>query len=87
MSFFSNEVFSRIDHIFGHNSSLSKLEKIAVISSIFSATVYDIRNQLQEKKLKNTNTEKLNSILLNKKKITEEIKEKVSRNKDNKIMT
>ena len=41
----------------------------------------------RRKKLKNTNTEKLNSILLNKQKITEEIKEEVSRNKDNKIMT
>ena len=28
--------FSRIDHIFGHKSSLSKFQKIEIISSIFS---------------------------------------------------
>ena len=37
-TFFSSEhgTFSRIDHILGHKSSLSKLEKIEIISSIFS---------------------------------------------------
>ena len=28
--------FSRIDHILGHKSSLSKLKKVEIISSIFS---------------------------------------------------
>ena len=36
--FFSSAhgTFSRIDHILGHKSNLSKLKKIEVISSIFS---------------------------------------------------
>ena len=37
-TFFSNAhgTFSRIDHILGHKSSLSKFKKIEIISSIFS---------------------------------------------------
>ena len=37
-TFFSSAhgTFSRIDHIFGHKSSLGKFKKIKVISSIFS---------------------------------------------------
>ena len=37
-NFFSSahETFSRIDHILGHKSSLSKFKKIEIISSIFS---------------------------------------------------
>ena len=37
-TFFSSAhgTFSRIDHILGHKSSLSKFEKIEIVSSIFS---------------------------------------------------
>ena len=37
-TFFSNahETFSRIDHILGHKSSLSKFKKIEIVSGIFS---------------------------------------------------
>ena len=37
-TFFSSvhRIFSRIDHILGHKSSLGKLKKIELISSIFS---------------------------------------------------
>ena len=37
-TFFSsaNGTFSRIDHIMGHKSNLSKFKKIKIISSIFS---------------------------------------------------
>ena len=37
-TFFSSahEIFSRIDHILGHKSSLGKFKKIEIISSIFS---------------------------------------------------
>ena len=37
-TFFSNVhgTFSRIDHILGHKSSLSKFKKIEIVSSIFS---------------------------------------------------
>ena len=39
-TFFSSEhgTFSRIDHILGHKSTLSKFKKIEIISSIFSTT-------------------------------------------------
>ena len=37
-TFFSNAhgTLSRIDHILGHKSNLSKVEKIEIVSSIFS---------------------------------------------------
>ena len=37
-TFFSSAhgIFSRIDHILGHKSNLSKFKKIEIISSIFS---------------------------------------------------
>ena len=37
-TFFSSEhgTFSRIDHILGHKSNLSKFKKIEIVSSIFS---------------------------------------------------
>ena len=37
-TFFSSAhgTFSRIDHIWGHKSSLGKLKKIEIVSSIFS---------------------------------------------------
>ena len=48
----AHETFSRTDHILGHKSSLSKFKKIEIVSSIFSDQHYEIKNQLQEKKLK-----------------------------------
>ena len=51
--------FSRIDHIFGHKSSLNKFKKIEIISSIFehNAMTLDINHreknkQTSENKLK-----------------------------------
>ena len=37
-TFFSNahETFSRINHILGHKSNLSKYKKVEIISSVFS---------------------------------------------------
>ena len=32
----AHETFSRIDHILGHKSNLSKFKKIEIVSSIFS---------------------------------------------------
>ena len=57
-TFFSSahETFSRIDHILGHKSNLSKFKKIESISSIFSnhnAMRLDIN---YKKKLQNTQT-------------------------------
>ena len=50
-TFFSNVygIFSRIDHILGHKSTLSKFKKIEIASSIFSDPQnYKTRHQLQE---------------------------------------
>ena len=72
--------FSRIDHILGHKSSLGKFKKIEIISSIFSkhnAMRLDIN--YRKKSIKNTNTWRLNSTLLNNQEITEEIKEEITK--------
>jgi len=58
-TFFSNahETFSRIDHILGHKSNLSKFKKIEITSSIFSnhnAMRLDIN--YKKKSVRNTNT-------------------------------
>ena len=52
-TFFSNAhgTFSRIDHILGHKSNLSKFKKIEILLSIFSDhNVMRLDYQLQEKK-------------------------------------
>ena len=52
--------FSRIDHILGHKSNLSKFKKVEIVSSIFSdhnATKLHIN---YKKKLRHTNMWKLN---------------------------
>ena len=66
--FFSSAhgTFSRIDHILGYKSSLSKFKKIEIISSIFSnhnAMRLDIN--YKKKILRNTNTWRLNNSILN----------------------
>ena len=58
-TFFSSAhgTFSRIDHILGHESNLSKLKKIEILSSIFSdqnAMRLDI--SYKKKTVRNTNT-------------------------------
>ena len=58
-TFFSSAhgTFSRIDHILGHKSNLSKFKKIEIISSIISDH-NDMRLEMNYKKksIKNTNT-------------------------------
>ena len=72
--------FSRIDHILGHKSSLSKYKKIEIISSIFSDhNAMRLKINYREKNVKNTNTWRLNNMLINKQEITEEIKEEVKK--------
>ena len=69
---------SRIDHILGHKSSLGKFKKIEMISSIFSDhNAMRLDMNYREKNVKNTNTWRLNSTLLNNQDITEEIKEEI----------
>ena len=69
--------FSRIDHILGHKSSLSKLKKTEIISSIFSDhNVVRLDVNYREKTIKNTNIWRRNNILLNNQQIMEESKRK-----------
>ena len=78
-TFFSRAhgTFSRIDHIFGHKSTLSKFKKIEIISSIFSDhNAMRLEINYREKTVKNTNTWRLNNMLLNNQEITEESKRK-----------
>ena len=81
-TFFScaHGTFSRLDHILGHKSSFGKFKKIEIISSIFSdhnAMRLDIN--YRKKTVKNTNTWRLNSMLLNNQEITEEIREEIKK--------
>ena len=59
-TFFScaHGTFSRIDHILGHQTNLSKFKKIEIISRIFSdhnAMRLEI-NYMKKKSVRNTNT-------------------------------
>ena len=75
-----HRTFSRIDHILGHKSSLSKFKKIEIISSIFSDhSAIRLQMNYREKNVKNTNTWWLNNTLLNNPEITEEIKEEIKK--------
>ena len=85
-TFFSSAhgTFSRIDHILGHKSNLSKFKKIEILSSIFSdhnAIRLDIN--YKNKSVWNRNTWRLNNTFLNNQQVTEEIKrnQNISRNK------
>ena len=72
--------FSRIDHILGHKSSLSKFKKIEIISSIFSDhNAKRLEMNYRGKNVKNTKTWRLNNMLLNNQEITEEIKEEIKK--------
>ena len=72
--------FSRIDHILGHKSRLSKFKKTEIISSIFSDhSTMRLEINYREKNVKNTNTWRLNTMLLNNQEITEEIKEEIKK--------
>ena len=51
-TFFSSAHGTRIDHIFGHKSNLSKFKKIEIISSLFS-DYNTMRLDINNKKKKN----------------------------------
>ena len=75
-TFFSSAhgTFSRLDHILGHKSNLSKFKKTEIVSSIFSdhnAMRVDIN--YKKKAVRNTNTWRLSNMFLNNQQVTEEI--------------
>ena len=81
-TFFSSAhgTFSRIDHILGHKSNLSKFKKIKIVSGIFSnhnAMRLDIN--YKKKAVRNTNTWRLNNTFLNNQQVTEEIKREIKK--------
>ena len=70
--------FSRIDHILGHKSSLSKFKKIEIVSGIFSDhNAMRLDSYYKEKSVKNTNTWRLNNTFLNHQQVIEEIKREI----------
>ena len=67
-TFFSSAhgIFSRRDHILGHKSSHGKFKKTEIISSTFSDhNAMRLEINYRKKTVKNTNTWRLNSALLN----------------------
>ena len=81
-TFFSSAhgTFSRIDHILGDKSNLSKFKKIEIVSSIFSdhnAMRLDIN--YKEQNLKNIHIWRLNNAFLNNQQVTEEIKREIKK--------
>ena len=67
-TFFSNVqgIFSKIDHMRGQNTSLNKFKNIEITSSIYSDDKeLKVETYLKEKTQKNSNSWRLNSILLN----------------------
>ena len=83
--------FSRIDHILGHKSNLSKFKKIEIVSSIFfdhNGMRLDIN--CSKNAVRNTNTWRLNNTSLNNQQVTEEIKREIKKlleTNDNENMT
>ena len=87
---FSSEhgTFSRIDHILGHKSNLSKFKKTEIISSIFSnhnAMRLDII--CKRKGVRNTNKWRLYTTFLNNEQVTEEIKREIKKFLETKTKT
>ena len=92
-TFFSRAcgAFSRIDHILGHKSNLSKLKKTEIIASIFSDhNTMRLDINYKKKTVKNTNTWRLNSTFPNNQLVTEKIKKEIKNfleTNDNENMT
>ena len=73
--------FSRIDHILGHKSNLSKFKKTEIISNTFSDhNAMKLGVNYREKTVKKTtNTWRLNNTFLNNQQVTEEIKREIKK--------
>ena len=73
-NFFSSNahgIFSKIDHILGHKSSLCELKEIEIISCLNTIPEYYISFIGKKKKtVKNTNTWRLKNTLLNSQDVT-----------------
>ena len=81
-TFFSSAhgTFSRIDHLLGHKSNLSKFKKMEIISSIFSDhNAMRLHINYKKKTVRNTNTWRLNNMFLNNQQIAKEIKREIKK--------
>ena len=69
--------FSRIDHILGHKSNLSKFKETEIVSSIFfDHSVMRLDLNHKENTVRNTNTWRFNNTFLNNQQVTEKSKGK-----------
>ena len=73
-------IFSRIDHILGHKSSLGKFRIIEIIPSIFSGH-YAVRFNVnyRRKTIKNSNMWRWNNMLMNNQQFREKIKKEIKK--------
>ena len=81
-TFFSRALgtFSRIDHILGHKSNLSKFKKIEILSSIFSNhNIVRLDINYKKETVRNTHTWRLNKMFLNNLQVTKEIKREIKK--------
>ena len=80
-TFFSSAhgTFSRMEHILGHKSNLSKFKKIEIVSCIFSDHNTMRLYISQRKTVRNTNAWRLNNTFLNNQQVTEEIKREIKK--------
>ena len=70
--------FSRIDHILGHKSNLSKFKKTEIVSSVFSDhNAIRLEINYKKKTVRNTNTWRIINTFLNNQQVTEEIKREI----------
>ena len=81
-TFFSSAhgTFSRMDHILGHKSYLSKFKKIEIVSGIFSNhKTMRLDINYKKKSVRNTNTWRLSNTFLNNQQVTEEIQREIKK--------
>ena len=77
---YAHGTFSRIDHILGHKSNLSKFKKTEIVSSIFSDhNAIRLDTNYKKKTVRNTNIWRLYNTLLNNQQVTEEIKREIKK--------
>ena len=66
--------FSRIDHILGHKSSLSKFKNFEIISDHYAMR---LDTNYKKKSIRNTNTWRLSNMLLNNQQVIEKIEREI----------
>ena len=81
-TFFSHAhgIFSKIDHMIGHKTTLKKLKEIKITSSIFSEYKgLKLETNLKEKTPKHSKSCRLNGMLFNNEWVKNKIKEEIKR--------